>query len=107
MHPVVNVLNILGGKILFGNYNFSLRLKLCPPCQKKFNLDLPDGPVVKTSPFNAEGEGLIPGQGIKVPHVTWCGQKIKTKFCCVKPPSLCTCDSRPGCLIYLSKIRGR
>ena len=71
MHPVVNVLNILGGKILFGNYNFSLRLKLCPPCQKKFNLDLPDGPVVKTSPFNAEGEGLIPGQGIKVPHASW------------------------------------
>ena len=60
--------------------------------------------MVKTLPFNAEGKGLTPGQGIKVPHVTWCGQKIKIKVCCVKPPSLCTCDSRPGCLIYLSEF---
>ena len=39
--------------------------------------DFPGGPVVNTPPFNAEGKGLIPGQGIKVPHVTWYGQKIK------------------------------
>ena len=26
--------------------------------------------------FNAEGIGSIPGQGTKIPHVTWCGQKI-------------------------------
>ena len=26
--------------------------------------------------FNAEGMGSIPGQGTKIPHVTWCGQKI-------------------------------
>ena len=31
MHPVVNVLNILGGKILFGSYNFSLSLILWRP----------------------------------------------------------------------------
>ena len=49
--------------------------------------------MVKTLPFNAEGKGLTPGEGIRVPHVTWCGQKIKIKFWCVKPPSLCTCDS--------------
>ena len=26
------------------------------------------GPVVKTSPSNARGEGLIPGLGAKFPH---------------------------------------
>ena len=55
--------------------------------------DFPGILVVKTLPFNAEGKGLTPGEGIRVPHVTWCGQKIKIKFWCVKPPSLCTCDS--------------
>ena len=30
--------------------------------------DLPDGPVVKNSPSNAENAGLIPGGGIKIPH---------------------------------------
>ena len=29
VHPVGNVLNILGGKILFCNYDFSLSLILC------------------------------------------------------------------------------
>ena len=28
--------------------------------------------------FNARGMGLIPGQGTKIPHAAWCGQK-KTK----------------------------
>ena len=27
--------------------------------------------------FNAGDTGLIPGQGIKVPHAVWCGQKKK------------------------------
>ena len=26
---------------------------------------------------NAVGEGSIPGQGTRVPHATWCGQKNK------------------------------
>ena len=26
---------------------------------------------------NAEGVGLILGRGIKIPHASWCGQKIK------------------------------
>ena len=30
--------------------------------------DFPGGPVVKTSPSNAGGQGLIPGQGAKIPH---------------------------------------
>ena len=30
--------------------------------------DIPGGPVVKTSPFNAGGAGLIPSQGVKIPH---------------------------------------
>ena len=35
--------------------------------------DLPGGPVVKTSPSSAEGAGLIPHLGAKMPR----GQKIK------------------------------
>ena len=31
----------------------------------------PDGPVVKTSPFNAGGAGLIPGRGAEIPHASW------------------------------------
>ena len=30
--------------------------------------DIPGGPVVKTSPFNAGGAGLIPSQGAKISH---------------------------------------
>ena len=30
----------------------------------------PGGPVVKTSPSNAEGMGSIPGQGAKIPHAS-------------------------------------
>ena len=30
--------------------------------------DFPGGPVVKTSPSNAGGEGSIPGRGAKIPH---------------------------------------
>ena len=37
--------------------------------------------MVKTSPSNAEGAGLIPGQGAKIPHVLWSKKKknIKTE----------------------------
>ena len=30
--------------------------------------DFPGGPVVKTLPSSASGEGLIPGWGVKIPH---------------------------------------
>ena len=30
--------------------------------------DFPGGPVVKTSPSNAEGAGSIRGRGAKIPH---------------------------------------
>ena len=33
--------------------------------------DCPGSPVVETLPSNAEGAGLIPGQGAKIPHVSW------------------------------------
>ena len=33
-------------------------------------MDCPGGPVVKTLPFNARDEGLIPGQGTEIPHAT-------------------------------------
>ena len=32
--------------------------------------DFPGSPVVKTLPSNAEGAGLIPGRGAKVPHAS-------------------------------------
>ena len=32
--------------------------------------DLPGGPVVKTSPSNAESADSMPGQGTKIPHAT-------------------------------------
>ena len=34
-------------------------------------------PVLKTSPSTAEAVGLIPGQGVKIPHASW--QKKKKK----------------------------
>ena len=33
--------------------------------------DFPGGPVVKTSPSNAGGAGLIPGLGAKIPYASW------------------------------------
>ena len=44
-------------------------------------MDFPGSPVVKT-PLRAStagGTDSIPGQGTKIPHAAWCGQKIKTK----------------------------
>ena len=42
-------------------------------------------PVVKTSPSNAEGAGLIPGQGAKIPHASLPkNQNIKQKQYCNK-----------------------
>ena len=35
--------------------------------------------------FNAEGVNLIPGQGTKIPHVAWCGQKKKFILITVDP----------------------
>ena len=32
--------------------------------------DFPGGPVVKNPPSSADGEGLIPGWGTKIPHAT-------------------------------------
>ena len=31
---------------------------------------------VKTPSFKCRGMGLIPGQGTKILHALWCGQKI-------------------------------
>ena len=35
--------------------------------------------MVEIPPSNAVGAGSIPGQGIKIPHVTWCGKKKKKR----------------------------
>ena len=34
----------------------------------------------------AEGVGLIPGRGTKIPQVTQCSQKLKTKKKLLQPP---------------------
>ena len=47
--------------------------------KKKTHQRLPDGPVIKTSPFNAEGAGLIPGRGAKIPHGLLAKKKTKHK----------------------------
>ena len=38
--------------------------------------DFPGGPGVKTSPFNAGDEGLIPGWGARISHALW-SKRIK------------------------------
>ena len=45
----------------------------------------PGGPVVKTSPSNAGGAGLIPSRGAKIPHASRPkNQNIKQKQYCNK-----------------------
>ena len=45
--------------------------------------NFPDGLVVNTSPSNATGVGLIPGQGTKIPHASQLKyQNVKEKQCC-------------------------
>ena len=45
--------------------------------------DFPGGPLVKTSPSNAGGVGLIPGQGANFLHAWWPKyQNIKQKQYC-------------------------
>ena len=47
--------------------------------------DFPGSPVVKTLPYNAEGVGSIPGQGVKIPHASEPkNQNIKQKQNCNK-----------------------
>ena len=47
--------------------------------------DFPGSPVVKTSPFNAGGVGLIPGRGAMIPHASQPKkQNIKQKQYCNK-----------------------
>ena len=36
-------------------------------------------PVLKTSPSTAEAVGLIPGQGVNIPHASWPKKKKKAK----------------------------
>ena len=45
--------------------------------------DFPGSPVVKTLPYNAEGVGSIPGQGVKIPHSSRPkDQNTEQKQCC-------------------------
>ena len=47
--------------------------------EPKLAWDFSSGPVVKTSPSNAEGKGSIPGWRTKIPHAVHCGRKIEEK----------------------------
>ena len=40
--------------------------------------DFPGGPVVKTSPFNAGGAGLISSWGAMIPHASWPKKHLPT-----------------------------
>ena len=40
--------------------------------------NFPSGPVIKTLPSNPRDVGLLPGQGVKSPHVSWQKEKNKT-----------------------------
>ena len=52
---------------------------------KKSQRELPGGPVVKSSPSNARGAGLIPGWGDKILHASGSKiQNIKQKQYCNK-----------------------
>ena len=42
--------------------------------------DFPGSPVVKTPHFTAGGTGSIPGQGTKIPHAVWRGQKKQSVY---------------------------
>ena len=42
--------------------------------------DFSGGPVIKTRTSPIGGIGSIPGQGTKILHVMWCGQKKKKKI---------------------------
>jgi len=46
--------------------------------------DCPGSPVVETLSSNAEGAGLIPGQGAKIPRLGHKNQKIIQKQYCNK-----------------------
>ena len=46
--------------------------------QKQQSQGFPGGPVVKTLPSNAGGEGSIPGQRAKIPHASG-PKKLKHK----------------------------
>ena len=47
--------------------------------EKRLREGLPGGPVFKTSPSNAGATGLIPSQGVKIPHASHTNKNIKWK----------------------------
>ena len=56
------------------------RLGIVQVLLQDFVEDFPGGPVVKTLPSNAQGAGLIPGQGHKIPCASQSkNQNIKQK----------------------------
>ena len=82
------MLSDLGPMASLQKYPFPRKKKKTKTKQNKTNLapeDFPDGPVVKTSPSNTEGAGLIPSQGAQIPHALRLNkQNIKQKQCCDK-----------------------
>ena len=48
-------------------------------------MGFPSGPVVRTSPSNAEGRGSIPAQGTEIPYALWPkNQNIRQNQYCLK-----------------------
>ena len=60
--------NVKWGHFLLSMPIHSLFLKTQMLLLKMILRDFPSGPVVGTSPSNAGGAGLIPGQGAGIPH---------------------------------------
>ena len=53
--------------------------------EKRHTRNFPAGPVIKTSPSNAQGASLILGQGARITHGLWPKkQNIKQKQYCNK-----------------------
>ena len=51
---------------------------------KRISGEFPGGPVARTLYSQSKVPGSIPGQGTKIPHVMWCGQKKKREMTFLK-----------------------
>lgn len=65
----------MGGCVCLGKIQRSPHVTFFPLPQILLTIivlgDFPGVSVVRTSPFNAGGAYLIPGQEAKIPHVSW------------------------------------
>ena len=64
---------------------------------KSSTADFPSGPIVENPPCSAGDEGLIPGQGIKIPHDTSSKKKLPQTLTPPHSQKLIQKDQRPKC----------